>query len=123
MMHSAQRVATLKNRLVSLESRRSSESYTPEGVDDSAVNGAMHLLSTQALDLMQKKALEAIPEAQGEYIRCERELVEKRRAAEQVREVLRQLQVQVDNMVQRREQQEADDLYAARKSSRHANQS
>jgi hypothetical protein len=112
MAQSVQKVTFAVKHLQSLELRLSS---TPVFAGNkNGVVGAEDLLSSEALTLMRERILHVLRAARLERTQHEREWRERHRSVEQVSGVLNRLQSETDRSTERHEQQEIDDLYAAR---------
>ncbi|ADV82622.1 hypothetical protein [Terriglobus saanensis] len=120
MAQSVQRVTLMAKRLESLELRQASGPVSARR--ENSLVGAEDLLSSEALTLMRERILHALRAARLERNQHEREWMERHKTMEQVRGVLNRLEMEIDRIMQRHEQQEIDDLYAARQLSRRKDQ-
>lgn len=111
MAQASQRVAFMTKRLESLELRRIS--IPAAGGRDFVEIEAR--LSLEVFALMREESMRALRAARLEQSRSKLEWMERFKTVEQIRGVLDLLQMEMDRTVQRQDQQEIDDLYAARK--------
>jgi len=118
MAQASQRVSLMTKRLESLELREIS--VPAAGGRDFVEIEAK--LSLEIFALMREQTRRALRAARLEQIQYKLEWTERFKAVEQIRGVLDLLQVEMDRTVQRHDQQEIDDLYAARKFSQRNSQ-